>query len=80
VLTAILVDKDRPIQHAGTLDRSSIVAANHADGGVGGTGPTDGYGVGDRVYNLEAFDHDVLTLVFKNHASISDDDVFGLFA
>jgi hypothetical protein len=61
------------------LERSTITA-NHANGGEGGEGRSDGEGIGGGVYNLGVFDFDVLTLIFKNHASTSDDDVFDPFA
>ena len=61
------------------LERSTITA-NHANGGDGGEGGSDGEGIGGGVYNLGAFDLDALTLIFKNHASTSHDDVFDPFA
>ena len=51
---------------------NSLVTDNHANGG----GP-DGQGIGGGVYNLGALAVDVLTRVRKNHASTSDDDIFG---
>lgn len=61
------------------LERSTVTE-NHANGGNAGTGGSDGQGVGGGLYTLVAFDLDTLTLIFKNHASSSDDDVFDLFA
>jgi hypothetical protein len=57
------------------LERSTVTA-NHANGGGGG----EGGGIGGGVYNLGDFDFDVLSLIFKNHASTSHDDVFNPFA
>src|SRR5262245_9687000 len=56
------------------------VTANHANGGEGGEGGSDGQGIGGGVYNLGSLDFDALTLIFDNHASTSDDDVFDPFA
>jgi hypothetical protein len=56
------------------------VTDNHANGGDAGEGGSDGEGIGGGVYNLGSFDFDALTLIFKNHASTSDDDVFDPFA
>jgi CSLREA domain-containing protein len=58
----------------------STVTGNHANGGEAGEGGSDGEGVGGGVYNLGSFDLDALTLIFKNYASTSDDDVFDPFA
>jgi hypothetical protein len=52
------------------------VTKNHANGGEGGEGGSDGEGIGGGVYNLGRFEFDEFTLIFKNHASTSDDDVF----
>jgi uncharacterized protein (TIGR03118 family) len=59
-----------------TLQYSSIVY-NAATAGVAGLGGSDGNGVGGGVYNLGAFAVDVVTIVKKNHATTSNDDVFG---
>jgi hypothetical protein len=59
------------------LERSTVTN-NHANGGDGGAGGSDGEGVGGGVYNLGLFDFDALTLIFKNHASTSHDDVFDI--
>ncbi|HEY7118400.1 MAG TPA: hypothetical protein VH475_17560, partial [Tepidisphaeraceae bacterium] len=58
------------------LERSTVTK-NHANGGEG-AGGSDGEGIGGGLYNLGDFDLDVLTLIFKNHASTSHDDVFDL--
>jgi hypothetical protein len=58
----------------------STITKNHANGGEGGEGGNDGEGIGGGVYNLGTLDQDALTLIFKNHASTSDDDVFDPFA
>jgi hypothetical protein len=60
--------------------RNSLVTKNHANGGDAGEGGSAGEGVGGGIYNLGALDIDALTLIFKNHASTSDDDVFDPFA
>jgi hypothetical protein len=57
------------------LERSTVTE-NHANGGKGGAGGSDGEGIGGGVYNLGSFDLDAFTLIFANHASTSDDDVF----
>src|SRR5262245_41255334 len=57
------------------LERSTVTA-NHANGGKGGGRRSDGEAIGGGVYNLGSFDFDARTLIFKNHASTSDDDVF----
>ena len=41
--------------------------------GAGGCG---GHGVGGGVYNLGVFTLDVATIIKKNHASTSNDDIF----
>src|SRR5262249_46473719 len=61
------------------LERCTVTK-NHANGGDGGTSSSDGEGIGGGVYNLGDFDLDALTLIFENHASTSDDDVFDPFA
>src|SRR5262245_44177026 len=58
----------------------STITNNHANGGDGGEGGSDGEGIGGGVYNLRSLDVDALTLIIKNHASTSDDDVFNPFA
>jgi hypothetical protein len=49
---------------------------NEANGGEEGTGGTDGQGVGGGVYNLGTFTFDVFTVIKKNEASTSNDDIF----
>jgi hypothetical protein len=53
---------------------------NHATGGAAGAGGSDGQGIGGGLYLAPggfAF-ADPLTAIFANHASTSDDDVFGI--
>jgi hypothetical protein len=59
---------------------TSNVTENEADGGDVDHGGADGEGIGGGVYNLGNFDVDALTLIFGNHASTSNDDVFDAFA
>ena len=58
------------------LQRSSVTQ-NHANGGDTGIGGGEGQGIGGGVYNLGLFDFDEFTVIRKNHASTSDDDIFG---
>jgi hypothetical protein len=60
------------------LERSTVTK-NHANGGEGSTGGSDGEGIAGGVYNLGLFDFDGLTRISRNHASTSHDDVFDLF-
>jgi hypothetical protein len=55
---------------------SSIVTQNHANGGSGTGGGGDGQGVGGGVYSLGVFAFDPTTVIKKNHASTSNDDLF----
>jgi hypothetical protein len=55
---------------------ASRVTHNEAEGGEEGTGGSDGMGVGGGVYNLGTFTRDVFTVIKKNHASSSNNDVF----
>jgi hypothetical protein len=57
---------------------ATIIANNHANGGDGGAGGSDGEGIGGGVYAQGAFELVNLTLIRSNHASTSDDDIFGL--
>jgi hypothetical protein len=57
-----------------TLQHSSLVN-NAATGGAAGLGGSDGNGVGGGVYNLGAF-FDVFTIIRRNHASTSNDNLF----
>src|SRR5262249_6459854 len=43
------------------------------------SGGSAGSGLGGGVPNLGSFDFDVLTRIFRNHASAGRDDLFGLF-
>src|SRR5262249_50774993 len=55
----------------------STITHNKADGGARGAGGSDGKGVGGGVYvyNIDAFVVDALTVIKKNHASTSNDDI-----
>jgi len=55
-------------------------SCSHGSRGCSSRPRTCGHGIGGGVYNLGVFDRDALTLIFKNHASTSDDDVFDAFA
>ena len=57
----------------------TTVEHNHAIGGAAGQGGSDGEGVGGGLYITPGglASADVLTSVFANHATTSDDDVFG---
>jgi hypothetical protein len=52
---------------------------NHAIGGAAGLGGNDGEGVGGGLYLTPGgvACADALTIIFANHATTSDDDVFG---
>jgi hypothetical protein len=56
---------------------ASTITQNQANGGAG-EGGHDGQGVGGGVYNLGLFGFDVVTVIRKNHASTSNDDLFTL--
>jgi len=58
---------------------TSTVTNNHANGGDGTGGGMDGQGIGGGIYNLGLFASDALTAIAHNHASTSDDDLFGFF-
>jgi hypothetical protein len=64
---------------AQTMLSSSLVVANQASGGEAGPGGEDGHGIGGGVYILSGgmVSADAATLIFGNHASTSNDDVFG---
>jgi hypothetical protein len=47
-----------------------LVSLNDAEGASGGSG------IGGGVFNLGAFTADAATLIARNHASTSNDDVF----
>jgi hypothetical protein len=57
------------------LQHSGIVS-NAATGGAAGLGGSDGKGVGGGVCNLGAFSFDVFTIIKKNRATTSNDNVF----
>jgi hypothetical protein len=61
-----------------TLTLSHVtVEHNRAIGGAAGTGGSDGQGVGGGFYNAGGIVHADHTKIKHNHASTSDDDVFG---
>jgi hypothetical protein len=55
---------------------SSVISGNQADGGAA-AGGSEGRGVGGGVYNLGTFDLDSASCIDGNHASTSNDNVFG---
>jgi hypothetical protein len=59
--------------------RASEINGNLALGGEGDDGGADGQGVGGGVYIAPGVSAcaDLLTIIDGNHASTSDDDVFG---
>jgi hypothetical protein len=58
----------------------SLVVFNRADGGTAGVGGSAGQGVGGGLYIVPGGTvcADLLTAIFANHASTSNDDVFGV--
>jgi hypothetical protein len=56
---------------------ASVIAGNRADGGAAATGGAAGQGSGGGVYNLGTFDLDAASVIAGNHASTSDNNVFG---
>ena len=64
-----------------TLSRS-LVALNRAEGGAASGGGSDGLGQGGGLYVTQGGNAcaDLLTAILANHASTSDDDVFGVLA
>jgi hypothetical protein len=58
----------------------SVVVLNQADGGAAGVGGSAGLGVGGGLYLAPGglASADFTTVILANHASTSDDDVFGL--
>jgi hypothetical protein len=57
-----------------------MVTGNQAEGGAAGSGGEEGQGVGGGVYVQSGATvcADALTIISGNHASTSDDDVFGV--
>jgi hypothetical protein len=57
----------------------TFVGFNQADGGTAGTGGSAGQGQGGGVYVSAGSmaGADAATVIARNHASTSDDDVFG---
>ena len=65
------------VDNRGTLTVSdSTITHNKARGGEGDDGGSDGHGVGGGVYNLGTFASDIVSVVKKNEASTSNDDIF----
>ena len=56
-----------------------LVRPSEQDGGSGaaGTGGNAGLGIGGGIYNLGTFDLDAASAIHGNHASASDDNIFG---
>jgi hypothetical protein len=59
---------------------ASTIVNNRADGGTAGAGGSKGQGVGGGLYVTadSIACADLLTVILANHASTSDDDVFGI--
>jgi hypothetical protein len=55
---------------------TSTITLNQAVGGTKGAGGSNGHGVGGGVYSPGMFDVDVFSVIKKNHASTSNDDIF----
>ena len=56
---------------------ASTITKNDANGGRGGKGGgSDGPGIGGGVYNLGTFLSDLATVIARNHASTSHDNIF----
>ena len=57
----------------------STIVNNRANGGAAGVGGSDGQGMGGGIYLTPGSIAcaDLLTVILGNHASTSDDDVFG---
>jgi hypothetical protein len=49
---------------------------NQAVGGEEGAGGSDGHGIGGGVYDLGTVAFDALTVIKRNHASTSHDDIY----
>jgi hypothetical protein len=56
---------------------NTTVSKNFAIGGRGHGGGSDGQGIGGGIYNLGTLDLDALSVIRKNFASTSDNDIFG---
>jgi hypothetical protein len=54
---------------------SATVQYNFAVGGAGGSGGSDGQGIGGGVYAIGTFSFDSTTVINKNHASTSNDNI-----
>ena len=66
----IFIETDASVSLTG-----STITKNHANGGSGTGGGNDGQGIGGGVYALGALNFDVTTVIKKNHASTSHDDI-----
>ena len=62
---------------------ASTVTGNHANGGSGSGGGSDGQGIGGGVYfatgTTVCLDTDTVANIFGNHASTSNNDIFGVY-
>jgi hypothetical protein len=58
----------------------STITHNKAQGGAAEDGGSGGQGIGGGVYNLGLFDIDLISVIKKNKASTSHDNVFDPFA
>jgi len=56
---------------------AATITGNYANGGSGGAG--NGQGIGGGVYSLGALTFDNKTIIKTNHASTSNDDIFGSY-
>jgi len=63
--------------HSTLTLKGVTVEHNRAIGGEGDDGGNDGQGIGGGVYNLGTFTYDATTVIKHNHASTSNDDIFG---
>jgi hypothetical protein len=61
--------------NASVTATGTTISHNRAEGGEGEDGGSDGRGVGGGVYHLGAFSFDVTTIIKKNHASTSNDNI-----
>jgi hypothetical protein len=56
---------------------TTVIAGNQAVGGAAGAGGSAGQGIGGGIYTLGTFFLDAASLIAGNHASTSDNNVFG---
>jgi hypothetical protein len=62
--------------HAGATVSTSELTYNRATGGQKGAGGHDGLGFGAGIYDVGVLDLDGVSVVKKNDASASGDDIF----